>query len=159
MASLTNKQAIALAEKYKHMPELDPLVLPVPTSKNRLRKVIKIKKKTVQTFSDDYKTFKQSARIDFAIWKSKNPKFEAFQGQRSRLILSIKYEVIDPDHRCDLANRSEALLDALKGLAWEDDAYINLTRHIPSNPAQTANSSNPRAIVYLNPYQISVIQS
>lgn len=157
MATLTKKQAIALAEKYESMPQLTPLILPIPTSKNNLRKVIRRGGYTSQTFTKEYKQFKKETLVAFKWWQMENEIFEPLKGQRSKLILGIQYEVIEANHKHDLANRSEALLDALKGLAWEDDAYINLTRHIPSDPSATADKENPRAIVYLNPYQISCV--
>lgn len=156
---LTKKEAIALAEKYQSMPQWTPLVLEgVPTSKNSLRKVVRRGRKTFQVFTDEYQKFKQDVCRQFAIWRQQNPDFEPLKGQRSKLILCIKYELIEPNHLCDLSNRSEALLDALNDLAWEDDAYINLTRHIPKNPEHTADANNPRAIVYLNPYEIARVE-
>ena len=149
--TITKAEAKQLATEYKKLPKYPPLILPIPTSKNKLRN----HGRRSGYHTPQYKKFRKETAIAFQQWKPKN--FNPFKGGRSRLILTFDYQLFTQTHRGDLMNHSQALLDALNGLAWEDDAYINLDLLIPNHPSEMINKENPHCKIWLNPTHLCCV--
>lgn len=148
---MTKSEAIALAAKYQSLPTYKPLVLPVPTSKNNLH--THGKGRGYHTHS--YQVFRKAARLDFLEWHLEYPNFDPFIGQRGKLVLTFRWQLFTDNHRGDLMNHSQALLDSLNTFAWVDDAYINLHLDIPDDPKKMIDKENPRAVIWLNPVRVA----
>lgn len=146
---MNKSEAIALANQYKNLPQFPPLVLAVPTSKNNLH----TRGNRGGWHTSDYKKFRADTEKRFKLWQRQNPNFQAYRGS-NLLILKLRYQLIRANHIGDRSNHAESLLDALKGLAWVDDAYIELDSVLPMTPEDLIDKENPRCIVWLNPIQI-----
>lgn len=146
---MNKSEAIALAKQYEKLPQYPPLILPVPTSKNNLH----TRGNKGGWHTKEYKNFRSNTAKIFRLWSRDLGGFSPFQGSKY-LHLKFRYQLFRASHAGDPKNHEQALLDALKGFAWEDDAYIHLDNVLPLTPDELVDKDNPRCVIWLNPIQI-----